>query len=397
MLHRPAYKQERNTQLNQRKLAIDHTDKTDKDISKTYFFVSAFIRVICEYPRSNTRKNPYTLPRFSYILITQNHKKGDITVLANVRLSVSRFLIFISVAAAIAAFAAFTVSAAAGDYNDVFCGTAPAAFHPEPVVLAPHTSPMTVNISIADFAFDPPDLTINVGDTVVWTNNDGTAHSTTSDTGVWDSGLFGNGGTFSFTFNDPGQFPYHCSRHGSMTATVTVMNAASPTPTPAISGTVTYGNAVGNPSPRFVSNVLLSAAGSQNVSTTTSFPAGTYTLTGFGTGSYTVTPTKTDGVNGITSFDAARVAQHAAGIMTLTGNQLVVADTSGNGAVTSFDAAQIARFASGGSQFGLTGTWKFIPANHTYASIVSNVTGEDFVALLMGEVTGNWANNAPNR
>jgi hypothetical protein len=167
------------------------------------------------------------------------------------------------------------------------------------------------------------------------------------------------------------------------------------TPGPAISGTVTYGNAIGAPTPRFVSNVLLTAAGSPTVMTTTAGPgpcAGTYGLTGFGAGSYTVTPSKTGGVNGITSFDAGRIAQHVAGTNTLTGNALTVADVSGNGIVSSFDAAQIAQFVtgSGGMQ---TGTWKFVPLNHTYGSVSGNITGEDFVALLMGEVSGNWTNS----
>lgn len=165
---------------------------------------------------------------------------------------------------------------------------------------------------------------------------------------------------------------------------------------PSITGTITYGNAIGAPNPRFVSNALLTGVGLVNVSTTSAFPGGTYTLTGFGASSYTVTPSKTGGTNGaITSFDAARIAQHVSGTNVLTGNQLVVADVSGNGTITSFDAAQIARYVSATPDSGSTGTWIFIPASRNYASVTSNATGEDYTALLMGEVSGNWANNAP--
>jgi len=170
---------------------------------------------------------------------------------------------------------------------------------------------------------------------------------------------------------------------------------ASPSPTPAISGTVFYDNAIGVPSPRFVSNVTITGTGSPNVMTASGAPgptAGQYVLTGFGAGSYTVTPTKSGGVNAITSFDAAKIAQHVAGINILTGNQLTVADVSGNGAISSFDAGQIARFVAGSSPFGSTGTWRFTPVNRSYASVTSNVTGEDYGALLMGEVSGNWNN-----
>ena len=85
---------------------------------------------------------------------------------------------------------------------------------------------------------------------------------------------------------------------------------------PEVSGTITYGNATGSPTPRFVSGVLLTAMGTPNV-LATSRPDGTYTLGGFGNGSYTVTPSKTGGANGISSFDAGLVAKHAAGITPL--------------------------------------------------------------------------------
>lgn len=178
------------------------------------------------------------------------------------------------------------------------------------------------------------------------------------------------------------------------TATETPTDTATntPTPPPSISGTITYGNAIGVPNPRFVSNVLMSGAGLPDVSTASDFPGGGYTLTGFGAGSYIVTPTKSAGQNGITSFDAAKVAQHAAGVAQLTGNQLVVADVSNNGSITSFDAGLIGKYVVSAPPFGITGEWIFTPQNRMYASVNSNLTGEDYTAFLMGEVSGNWTN-----
>src|ERR1043166_1330940 len=159
----------------------------------------------------------------------------------------------------------------------------------------------------------------------------------------------------------------------------------SPSPTPAsISGTVTYGNAIGAPTPRFISNVTITGTGSPNVFTTT-LKNGGYTLSGFGAGSYTVTPSKTDSVNGITSFDAARIAQHVSGVNLLIGNQLIVADVSGDGTISSIYAAMVSRFTVGTPPFGNSGTWIFIPVNRNYASVTGNVAGEDYVGLLMGE------------
>jgi len=187
------------------------------------------------------------------------------------------------------------------------------------------------------------------------------------------------------------------------TATNTATATATATPNGAsISGTITYGNAIGNPpAPRFVSNVLISGAGSVPVSVFTDglgATAGQYTLSGFGSGAYTVTPTKTTGVNGISSLDAARIAQHVAGPPNpqLNATQLIVADVSGNTAVTSFDAAMIAKYVAGPPYappgIGATATWRFIPVNRAYASVTSSLTGQDFTALLLGDVSGNWTN-----
>ena len=179
-----------------------------------------------------------------------------------------------------------------------------------------------------------------------------------------------------------------------------VCGSSTPTPTATppslITGTVTYGNVIGAPAaPRFVSNVLVSGAGSPNVSTTTAFPNGTYSLSGFGAGSYTITPSKSGSVNGaISSFDAATIAQHAAGppLPQLAGNQLIAADVSGNGTISSFDAGQVARHTVSIPGSGSTGNWIFSPVSRTYLSVTSSIVKEDYSALLMGEVSGNWTN-----
>lgn len=187
----------------------------------------------------------------------------------------------------------------------------------------------------------------------------------------------------------------------TVTPTTTPSPAESPTATPefVISGNVTYANAI-PASTRFISNVQLNGSGSPPVFAVTDFPNGFYSLSGFGTGPYTVTPIKSGGVNGsITSFDAARIAQHVAGPPQpqLTGNQLIVADVTGNGSITSFDAGQVAKFAAGPPYappgVGLSGAWRFSPASRNYSLITSSISGENYSGLLMGEVTGNWTNS----
>lgn len=91
----------------------------------------------------------------------------------------------------------------------------------------------THSVSIVDFAFNPGSMTINVGDTVVWTNTGEAPHTATSQSGpaAFDSGRLETGQTFSFTFTVPGTYSYLCSIHPEMQGTITVAAApAQPAP-----------------------------------------------------------------------------------------------------------------------------------------------------------------------
>jgi plastocyanin len=88
--------------------------------------------------------------------------------------------------------------------------SAPAAAAPAASVEAPAA---TVTVNMTEFDFVPPVVFINVGDTVQWTNTGAVIHTSTSDTGLWNSGNVGPGGSFSFTFTAPGTYLYHCIPH----------------------------------------------------------------------------------------------------------------------------------------------------------------------------------------
>lgn len=75
---------------------------------------------------------------------------------------------------------------------------------------------------LGDRAYNPPELDVAVGTRVTWTNTDSTSHTSTSDTPGWDSGIVARNGTFSFAFQTPGTFRYHCAIHPSMTGSVVV-------------------------------------------------------------------------------------------------------------------------------------------------------------------------------
>jgi plastocyanin len=94
---------------------------------------------------------------------------------------------------------------------------------------------------ISNFSFSGP-VTIHVGDTVRWTNQDGTSHTVTADDGSFTSPSLGSQGTFSHTFNGPGTVNYHCAIHPSMQGTVTVdpvTTTAPPTTTTTAAPTTT--------------------------------------------------------------------------------------------------------------------------------------------------------------
>jgi len=69
------------------------------------------------------------------------------------------------------------------------------------------------DVTIADVAFAPDALRIQVGETVTWSNRDSFAHTITSDDGLFDSGLLEEGGSWSWTFTTPGTYRYHCTPH----------------------------------------------------------------------------------------------------------------------------------------------------------------------------------------
>jgi plastocyanin len=72
------------------------------------------------------------------------------------------------------------------------------------------------------FTFSPTTLKIKVGTTVTWKNMTMVSHTSTSDSGVWDSGIISPGGTFKFKFTQAGTYTYHCNIHPFMKATIIV-------------------------------------------------------------------------------------------------------------------------------------------------------------------------------
>ena len=85
-----------------------------------------------------------------------------------------------------------------------------------------------VGVSIVFRAYQPATTTVNVGETVKWTNLGFGPHTVTALGGMFDSGRLEVNETFSVTFTTPGSYPYACTVHPSMKGTVVVRSAQAP-------------------------------------------------------------------------------------------------------------------------------------------------------------------------
>jgi len=77
-----------------------------------------------------------------------------------------------------------------------------------------------ITINMIDISFDMPKIIIDAGTTVSWINQDNVGHTVNLDPHPGydnhpelNSVLLSNGETFSFTFDKPGLYTYHCTPH----------------------------------------------------------------------------------------------------------------------------------------------------------------------------------------
>ena len=87
------------------------------------------------------------------------------------------------------------------------------------------TGPQAVpsqTVHIKDFAFKPAIVTIHVGDTVRFVNDDDEAHTATANDGSFDSKGLDTHDRWQFTFTKAGTFAYICSLHPYMKGKIVV-------------------------------------------------------------------------------------------------------------------------------------------------------------------------------
>jgi plastocyanin len=86
----------------------------------------------------------------------------------------------------------------------------------------PSSDPAAVTVQMANFAFDPAEVSAAVNDTISWENGDAAPHTATLDDGSCETGNIPTGGAGGLVFHTAGTFEYHCAIHPTMTASITI-------------------------------------------------------------------------------------------------------------------------------------------------------------------------------
>jgi hypothetical protein len=167
-----------------------------------------------------------------------------------------------------------------------------------------------------------------------------------------------------------------------------------------------------------VAGVTVNLQGTPNHSTTTD-QFGSFSFTQAVAGNRELVPEKMGDLNnGISSLDAAQTLQAVVGLMTFDPMRKAACEVTANGTLSSLDASHILQKRVGIlDDFNVAtacgGDWVFFPdprsvANQTpvdpqigggncepgaieYAPLAAPVHDQDFVAILFGDCTGNWA------
>lgn len=208
---------------------------------------------------------------------------------------------------------------------------------------------------------------------------------------------------------------------GTATRTPTVSATPTATNTAALSGRIGY---YSNDDPVPDVEVVLVGTAAALVMTNEN---GEYAFPMVGPGAQKVEPRKTGDFNvAVTALDANRILQYVAGIMPpppLTADQQLAADVTGNGTVTALDATRILQFQAGIitkflAAITCQSDWLFVPDPSVVPgqtlvqpqlstgmcqmgaimydeNFMPPATGQDFRAILIGDVTGNWAPATP--
>jgi hypothetical protein len=206
---------------------------------------------------------------------------------------------------------------------------------------------------------------------------------------------------------------YRLRAAATPTASATATATATVTPPPfTVSGAIRYYVA-----DRPVSGVTVDVEGPASLSFV-SGSGGSYNAAPLTASNWTLTPHRNGGTGlAISTLDAVFTLQHVAGLRSLSAAQLLACDVTGDGTCSTLDATHVLQRVAGiGGPFAAAtacaSEWLFVPApaavpnqstslpllgaemcspgEIAYSPLSGGASGQDFVALVFGDVTGNW-------
>jgi len=122
---------------------------------------------------------------------------------------------------------------AAAYWGSIVVSAAPVTPAPGATSGQPPTPPPSgATVHMAGRTFTPSTITIGVGGTVTWLNDDDRQHTASATGGSFDSGVLNAGASYSRSFPSAGTFPFLCQIHPDMTGTILVSPAPGATAPP---------------------------------------------------------------------------------------------------------------------------------------------------------------------
>jgi plastocyanin len=93
------------------------------------------------------------------------------------------------------------------------------------LLLLAASAALAAEVQLTDDGFEPEEVTVVAGDTIVWTNASDETHTIIGDDGRWDSGPLAPGETFSLSLRAEGTYEYG-TEDGTRTGTIGVVAEA---------------------------------------------------------------------------------------------------------------------------------------------------------------------------
>ena len=87
----------------------------------------------------------------------------------------------------------------------------------------PHAETIKHKVDIADFTYSVKRLSVEIGDTVEWINNDIVPHTATAKNEAWDTGLIAPRASVLLEIKSGMSGEYYCTYHPMMWATLVVV------------------------------------------------------------------------------------------------------------------------------------------------------------------------------